>query len=51
MISPFLDLRLNAPSVKALANADPMVTEAALRRGGATGIAGGWPMAPPASHR
>ena len=34
MISPFLDLRLNAPSVRALADADPMVTEAALRRGG-----------------
>lgn len=50
MISPFLDLRLNAPSVKVLADADPTVTEAALRRR-ATRIGVGWHTATPASHR
>lgn len=34
MISPFLDLTLSNPSVKALAKRDPMVTMKALQRGG-----------------
>lgn len=33
LLSPFLDMGLEAPSVRKLAAADPMVTEAALRRG------------------
>lgn len=33
LLSPFLDMSLCAPSVQALAARDPMVTEAALRRG------------------
>jgi epsilon-lactone hydrolase len=34
LISPYLDLSLTAPSIRALRTLDPMVTEHALRRGG-----------------
>lgn len=46
MISPFLDLTLTAPSVRALASIDPMLTEVALRRG-ADAYRGALPAADP----
>ena len=46
LVSPFLDLGLGATSVRALAARDPMVTEAALRRG-ATAYRGALPVHDP----